>query len=336
MGVFPRITASQPAVLLAPMEGITDAPAREFLSRFGGYRFLVTEFFRISQDVPSASTFQRHAPELLASSVTGSGMSVQFQLLGGDPAKLAHAARVAVEAGATAIDLNFGCPAPTVNRNDGGATLLKYPDRIGTIVRAVKQAIPTHVALSAKMRLGWDSDLLLLKNAEAAVEGGIDWLTIHARTRMQGYAPPVDYRPVRTLLNTVGEQIPVVANGDLWTLDDVKRCQDITGCRHFMLGRSALANPNLVHAVNRWLGIEETGSRGNLDFDPPYSRAFWSEWFTEYAQVCSTFDKEPRYTLSRLKQWARIIANRGQSTWFDDVKVSSTTAEFLKILDLWH
>src|SRR5207248_8564004 len=92
--------------------------------------------------------------------------------------------------------LNFGCPAKTVNRHDGGATLLKYPQRIRDIVRAVRAAVPGHVPVSAKMRLGWDSIDPIEENAAMAAEGGASWLTIHGRTRLAGYAPPIFWRPI--------------------------------------------------------------------------------------------------------------------------------------------
>src|SRR6185436_17754692 len=144
---------------------------------------------------------------------------------------------------ATAIDLNFGCPARTVNRHDGGATLLKHPHRIREIVRAVREALPAHVPVSAKMRLGWDSIEPIRENAAMAAEGGASWITIHGRTRVAGYAPPIFWEPIGRIRESLG--IPVVANGDTWTLDDFRRCRDATGCIHFMLGRGALANPDL-------------------------------------------------------------------------------------------
>src|SRR5262249_9368763 len=145
-----------PAVILAPMEGVTDAPMRALQGTAGAFTFAVTEFFRVSHSIPKPAAFLRHVPELAASARTPTGLPVHVQLLGGDPTRLAESAAAAVEAGATAIDLNFGCPAATVNRHDGGATLLKHPERIRDIVRAVRDALPREVPVSAKLRLGWD------------------------------------------------------------------------------------------------------------------------------------------------------------------------------------
>ena len=103
---------------------------------------------------------------------------------------MAESALVACRAGAKAIDVNFGCPAPTVNRHDGGATLLKHPRRIREIIAAIRAALPPDIPVSAKLRLGWDSLEAIDENADMAAEGGAAWITIHGRTRIQGYRPP--------------------------------------------------------------------------------------------------------------------------------------------------
>src|SRR5262245_7631642 len=148
------LSADVPALILAPMDGVTDAPMRALQGESGAFTFAVSEFLRISQSVPHRGVFHRHVPELLNGGRTPTGLPVQVQLLGGDAERLAQAAVVAHEAGATAIDINFGCPAPTVNRHDGGATLLKYPQRIREIVAAIRSSVPRQIPVSAKLRLG--------------------------------------------------------------------------------------------------------------------------------------------------------------------------------------
>src|SRR5262245_5754815 len=155
----------EPAVVLAPMEGVTDAPMRALQGTAGAFTFAVSEFLRVSQSVPRPAAFLRHVPELRNGGCTPTGLPVQVQLLGGGAGRLAAAAGAAHEAGATALDLNFGCPAPTVNRHDGGATLLKDPRRVREIVRAVRDALPPSVPVSAKLRLGWDRVESIHENA---------------------------------------------------------------------------------------------------------------------------------------------------------------------------
>ena len=217
----PMLDPTRPALVLAPMEGVTDAPFRALAGEWGGFAYAVTEFLRVSQTVPTKNAILRHAPELADDGLTATGLPVQLQLLGGDPERLAATAINAVRAGATAIDLNFGCPANTVNRHDGGATLLKTPERVRAVVRAVREAIPAHLPVSAKLRLGWDSAEPLARNAAMAAEGGASWITVHARTRVAGYAPPVDWAALGRVRRQL--DIPLVANGDIWTLADFPR-----------------------------------------------------------------------------------------------------------------
>lgn len=321
-----RVVRDVPALILAPMDGITDAPMRALQGETGAFTFAVSEFLRVSIEVPPRRVFLRHIPELQHGARTPTGLPVQVQILGGDAGRMAAAAVVASEAGATAIDINFGCPAPTVNRHDGGATLLKYPARIREIVAAVRSAVPREIAVSAKLRLGWESIDDIYINAAMAAEGGADWLTIHARTRTQGYKPPVFWKPIGVVREQLG--LPVVANGDIWTLENFRQCREETGCSHFMLGRSALANPLLAAQVAAELGI---GSNRTLppieslcDWIPHLQRlVYWTDFYIEDAR---------RGTLLRLKQWVRLASNHGNFTAFDLIKRTQTLEEFFDCL----
>ena len=313
------LDSARPALILAPMEGVTDAPMRAVQGESGAFSFAVTEFVRVAQTVVPTHVFHRHVPELLADARTPTGLPVQVQLLGGDPGRMAASAVVAVGAGATAIDLNFGCPTPTVNKHDGGATLLKYPHRIRDIVAAVRAAVPSGVPVSAKMRLGWDDTTAVFENAAMAAAGGASWLTVHARTRTQGYAPPVFWPVVGRVREHLS--IPVVANGDVWTLDDFRRCRDETGCRHFMLGRGALADPRLQVRVARELGLLPAGP------EPA------SDWAGELRKLVRRVEGHPEYrpdkTVRRLKQWLKMAETAGRFGGFDAVKRATTVDEVL-------
>jgi tRNA-dihydrouridine synthase C len=323
---IPWIQAGIPALVLAPMEGVMDAAMRALLSELGGFRFGVAEFLRISQAVPGVRTYQRHVPELMHGGRTPSGLPVQMQLLGGDPDMLAAAALASIQAGARAIDLNFGCPSRTVNRHDGGATLLQYPDRIGEIVATVRAAAPTNVPVSAKLRLGWDSIHAIHLNAERVAAGGADWITVHARTKSQGYRPPAYWKPLAEVRSRL--RIPVVANGEIWTLDDLRRCRDETGCQHFMLGRGALADPTLAGQAARALGIPGVGLRLSFARTP----AEWLTLVSRYREICSALRLGPGYVLPRLKQWLRMANHDGTLTWFDALKACQDLGEFLNKL----
>ena len=226
---------------------------------------------------------------------------------------MALSARAAVDAGATAIDLNFGCPAPTVNRHDGGASLLRTPCRVRDVVRAVRDAVPPDVPVSAKLRLGWDRTDAIDETAAMAAEGGADWLTIHARTRLQGYAPPVFWPAIGRVRRAL--DLPVIANGDVWTLDDLRRCQDETGCQHFMLGRGAMADPTLPGQVARELGLG----------DPPPS----GDWPTLLRRLVALSGENGR-TLARIKGWLNLAHRFGEFGEFDRIKRAGTVPELLE------
>ena len=309
------ITRGTAALVLAPMDGVTDALMRQLLSKRMPFSYCVTEFIRISAIVPSAKTFLRDVPELHTGAVTLSGAPVQVQLLGGDPDRLAESAERAVSVGAKGIDLNFGCPAPTVNRHDGGATLLKSPERVEKIVAAVRSAVPRNVPVSAKLRLGWDDPRAIHTNAERAARGGASWITIHGRTKMQGYTPPAYWKPIGEVCRNL--DIPVVANGEIWSVDDLRRCQDESGCEHFMVGRGALAEPGLVSALAIALGMATTSEHVS------FCRGDASEWLplmTELVALSQGVGESERRTISRIKQWLNYARHKGLVQWFDTVK----------------
>lgn len=328
MSPVPMLLPNVPALLLAPMQGLTDAPMRAFQGESGAFTFAVSEFLRVSGDVLPAKMFRRHVPELGEGGTTRSGLPVQVQLLGGDADRMAASAVAACKAGAQAVDINFGCPAPTVNRHDGGATLLKHPQRIREIVRAVRDALPADVPVSAKLRLGWDTPDVVVENAEMAVEGGAAWLTIHGRTRAEGYRPPAHWGPIGRVRARL--TIPVVANGDLWTVADLRRCRDETGCVHFMLGRGALADPRLPCRAARELGLAppdvdaEAGADAPLDWLPPLRRLV--------ALTEALDGKLTPQMVCRLKQWLNIAHQQGNFAAFEAVKRAGSVEEMFAAL----
>lgn len=315
------LSADRPALVFAPMDGVTDAAMRDHAGTWGAFSYSVTEFLRVSQIALPAKVFRREVPELLHEGVTPSGLPVQVQILGGDPSRMAATALAAVEAGARGIDINFGCPAPTVNRNDGGASLLRNPCRIEAIVAAVRSAVPAEFPVSAKLRLGWEDIDEIDENAQRAVAGGASWLTLHARTKAQGYRPPVFWPKIGEVRRSVG--VPVVANGDIWTLDDFLRCRSETGCSHFMIGRGALANPQLAPQIARELGLRTA----------PLPCVDWAAEFDAFLLAESRLPRStPRKALLRLKQWANIARKFGSFPRFDAVKRATSVEEFLLLL----
>ncbi len=279
-------------LILAPMEGVVDAIMRDMLTRIGGYDRCVTEFVRVSQTVLPSRVFYRLCPELRTNGHTAAGVPVYVQLLGSNPSLMADNARVAARLGAPGIDLNFGCPTKTVNKSDGGAALLRTPERIAAVCAAVRQAVPLDLPVTAKVRLGFDDPSEFSAIFDAASSSGISELIVHARTRTQGYKPPAHWSHLRDAVRR--SSIPIIANGELWSAGDIELCQQASGCEDFMLARGALCRPDLARAIRAAdAGNDSYESMGWSDVAPLLSR------FLE-RNAC---DYEPRYAVNPLKQW---------------------------------
>lgn len=235
------------------MEGVVDPAMRRLLTGLGGIDRCVTEFLRVCDRLLPPRVFHRLCPELKQGGRTPSGVPVFLQLLGGQPGPLAENAARAAELGAPGIDLNFGCPAKTVNRSDGGAILLREPERVAAIVDAVRRAVPRQIPVTAKIRLGFEDRSCFLDNVRAIADAGADELTIHARTRRDGYRPPAWWEEIPRA-RQVAPQLPIIANGEIWSPADALRCREVSGCRDLMLGRGALCRPDLPRLVRAALG----------------------------------------------------------------------------------
>ncbi|WLG13594.1 tRNA-dihydrouridine synthase [Psychrobacter cibarius] len=243
---------ANPVRLLAPMEGLTDPLMRQILTQIASdlgrpYDWSVSEFIRVTQHVLPAHVFYKYAPELHHDAKTASGTPIHIQLLGSEAQLMAENAAYAAELGAPAIDINFGCPAKTVNSHRGGSVLLDEPETMYQIISAVRQAVPVHIPVSAKIRLGY-TDTSRMDDIKAAIEdSGADWLTIHARTKTQGYKPPAYWDKIQSF-NTL--DIPVIANGEIWNTEHAQNCMTQAGTAHLMLGRGAVTRPDLVARVD--------------------------------------------------------------------------------------
>ncbi|MGC3872780.1 tRNA dihydrouridine synthase [Halomonas sp. GXIMD04776] len=284
------------------MEGVIDAVTRDLLTARGGIDWAVTEFVRVVDTRLPPRVFHKHCPELLSSQVTTPhGTPVHLQLLGSDPDALAANARQALKLGATGIDLNFGCPAKTVNRHDGGASLLRDPSRVQSAVEAVARAVEGVVPVTAKLRLGFADRRLARACAQAAEAGGAQQLVVHARTRNEGYRPPAHWEWIANVRHCVS--IPVIANGDIWTLGDYWRARSLSGCDDVMIGRGVLADPDLPARIRHW---QRTG-----ECLPATSWNVRATILTHYAALQRTTLPE-RVVVSLLKQWLNHMRARDE------------------------
>ena len=231
------------------MEGLTDPIMRDVLTSVGSFDWCVTEFIRVTDSILPDHIYHSYCPELLTNGKTAAGTPVHVQFLGNNPEMLAANAAKAAAMGAPAIDMNFGCPAKTVNRHRGGSVLLDEPEVVYELVKAVRDAVPAHIPVSAKMRLGYMDRNFMLENAHAIEDAGAAWVTVHARTKADGYTPPAFWdqlRPIREAL-----KINVIANGEIWNNADAKQCQLESGCKDLMIGRGAVTTPDLTQCIRQ-------------------------------------------------------------------------------------
>ncbi|MBC3764491.1 tRNA dihydrouridine(16) synthase DusC [Neptunicella marina] len=283
------------AIMLAPMEGVVDHLMRDMLTRIGGFDMCVTEFVRVVDQLLPAKVFYRLCPELHNEGKTPAGTPVRVQLLGQEPNWLAENAVRATELGSYGVDLNFGCPAKTVNNSKGGAVLLQHTDSLYQIVSAVRTAVDKAHIVSAKMRLGFEDKSKAIDNALAIEAAGADLLVIHARTKVEGYKPPAHWQWIAKIKQQVN--IPIIANGEIWDADDARCCTDASNCPDLMLGRGALAMPNLARVI----------AHGEQPM--PWQQVI--ELLINYSGY-EIFGDKGKYYPNRIKQWLGYLARQYQ------------------------
>ena len=229
--------------LLAPMEGVTEPCFRDLVlarnrpDELGG---AFTEFARVVQvPLPRRALREHLGPRRWPA-------PVGLQLMGSDPGLVAESARRAAEVGAPLVDLNFGCPAKGALKTCAGSALLREPRLVEELVRACATAV-TDRPVTAKIRAGYDDDALLEDLARAAQAGGASMLTVHCRTRAEGYQEAVDWGRIARAVASVS--IPVCGNGGVRVHADFERLRRETGCRYAMVGRAALGDPWIFSGV---------------------------------------------------------------------------------------
>lgn len=280
---------------LAPMEGLVDDVLRDVLTHVGGIDWCVTEFIRVNDRLLPAHVFHRLAPELQQGSRTRAGTPMRVQLLGSDPACLADNAAFACTLGAPVIDLNFGCPAKTVNKSRGGAVLLKEPDLLNRILCEVRRAVPAHIPVTAKMRLGYETPDGALDCARALADGGAAQIVVHARTKVDGYKPPAHWEWVARVRDAV--KVQVYANGEIWNVDDWRRCRAVSGVDDIMLGRGLVSCPDLARQI---AAARDGQPVAPMSWDEllPLVRDFWLQVRAQLGVG---------YAPGRLKQWVSLL-----------------------------
>lgn len=278
-------------IILAPMEGVLDYHVREILTEINKFDYCVTEFVRVTNHKLSNRTFYRLCPELHNDGKTISGTPVRIQLLGQSPEWIAENAVKAIELGSYGVDINFGCPAKTVVGNHGGAYLLQYPNEIYNIVNQVRTAIGSNPVLSVKIRLGWEDKSRCYEIAKAIEDAGANEIVIHGRTKTDGYkADKIDWSTIGKIKQKL--TIPVIANGEIFSIEDARNCIKHSQTNDIMLGRGILNIPNLANKIRY-----------------KHSSLTWQEVIKILLSYAMTAidDVKPLYHSARIKQWLAYL-----------------------------
>lgn len=249
---------------------------------------------------------------------TPSGTLVRVQLLGQYPQWLAENAARAVELGSYGVDLNCGCPSKLVNGSGGGATLLKDPELIYQGAKAMREAVPAHLPVTVKIRLGWDSGDRQFEIADAVQQAGASELVVHGRTKEDGYkAECINWQAIGKIRQRL--RIPVIANGEIWDWQSAQDCMATTGCDAIMLGRGALNVPNLSRVIK---------------YNEP--RMPWPEvmlLLQKYVQLEKQGDTG-MYHVARIKQWLGYLRKEydDATELFSEIRTLKTSADIARVI----
>ncbi len=301
-------------LLLAPMEGITDAVFRDLVISLGGVGGACTEFIRISNSAMSVKVVRRYLGE------ERHAVPVGVQFMAADEVHLGESIQAAEKLGVSWIDLNFGCPVPVVFNKCAGSALLNHPEVLARITKTAVQAASGPV--SVKIRAGVNDPHRLREIVAAVVESGAAMLTVHARLRIQAYSQPATWSWLTTAREARDQQrrhIPIIGNGGVENAADVVRMRQETGCDGVMIGRAALADP--------WIFSQAAGC-------PAPTSIQAAQFALVYADAVAAL-RGPRGSFAKLKQLIRYYRAGGLFVHDEAVRTALLRCDDLITVRRW-
>ncbi len=318
--ILPKNEHGCPYLLLAPMEGVGDRAFRRAMAAIGGFDEACTEFMRVPTNAHVMSLAKRYVAD------ETHPIPQAAQLMGSDPHLMADMAKEVVKRGAPRVDLNCGCPSKTVTGRGAGSSLLKEPEHLYQVAKSMVEAVS--VPVTAKLRSGFNDTSLFKENLLAAQSSGIRFLTLHPRTKLDGYGPPARWDLIAEAKQVL--KIPVVGNGDILTMQDALNMLKQTGCDALMIGRGSVINPFIFHEIKaHFSGI-------------PYQRR-WENFMTFLNVFIEDipFEMTLRGKLNKIKQLFGFLF-KGNAWLFEQRKIILTSnccsvESFLEfVLPLYH
>ncbi len=239
MSLLAKHNSGCPPLFLAPMEGVGDRPFRKAMAAVGGFDHATTEFLRVPINAHVESLARVYQSNEIAP------FPLAAQIMGSDPLLMGAMAKELEKRGAKRIDLNCGCPSNTVTGKGAGSSLLKIPDTLHEIARTMVNSVSIPVTL--KMRSGYEDTSLFKENLHAAESSGVKFITLHPRTKVDGYGPKAKWELIAEAKSRL--KIPLIGNGDILTVQDALLMLSQTNCDALMIGRGAVSNPFIFQEI---------------------------------------------------------------------------------------
>ncbi|HSU54871.1 MAG TPA: tRNA-dihydrouridine synthase family protein [Candidatus Dormibacteraeota bacterium] len=310
------LAGAAPILVLAPMQDVTDLPFWRLMANYGGPDVYFTEYFRVH----ASSNLDRNILKSIVENPTG--RPAVAQMIGNDIPSLVRTAKELQQYQIAAVDLNLGCPAPVVYRKCAGGGLLREPNRVDSILGALREAVS--VKFTVKTRLGFDTADVFSELLPIFAKHSLDLLTVHGRTVKEMYRSEVHYDYINRAVREV--DCPVIANGNVYSAEKAAKVLELTAASGLMIGRGAIRNPWLFHQIRQHQKGESLFVPRGLDV-LAYVRAL-------YEAVCSPEVREVAQ-VQKMKKYMNYVGLGVEPTgqFLHQIRRVTTKADFFGLCE---